>query len=68
MIKLIVFGKNRVFWLIYIENIKKINMKSKNSINVFIIYVIIHGPYLDVIDMIGKLHGMLDKPQINILG
>ena len=43
-------------------------MKNKNSINVFVIYMIVHGPYLDIIYMIGKLHGMLDKPQINILG
>ena len=68
MIKLIGFGKNRMFWLIYIENIKKVNMESKNGIHVFIIYMIMHGPYLDVIYMISILHGMLDQLQINILG
>ena len=63
MIKLTGFGKNRMFWLIYIENIKKINMESKNSMNVFSIYMIIHGTHLDVIYMIGTLHGMLDNPR-----
>ena len=65
--KLIGFGNNRMFWFIYIENIMKINMEGLKKM-VFIIYMIIHGPYLDVIDMIGKLHGMLDKLKINILG